>query len=202
MKKLLIGLLLSVFMVGCISGINANMRTGKDPITGNIIYYGYSWTTGSEELTNDFNKTTSLSSTLILNSVTKENKMQFSVTKTKGIGTAVSLLTTKEEEFVEKLNGEDSYTINIESIRITNGKDDFIVDNLENTKRVFDGIGTTMGHSTVTFLIQDKDLEKLGRIYNSERVILVARDIYGKDHLGLVKDKSGMLELLNLIKTN
>jgi uncharacterized protein YcfL len=202
MKKVLIGFLLSVLMIGCVSSIGANMRTSQDVITGNTVYYGYSWTTGSENVTHDFNKKTNLSATLIMDSVTKEKKIMYSVMKIKDAGSTVSLLSTKEDELVEKLTGKDSYTLDIQEVKITNGKDEFIVKNVGKTKKEFQSMGTPIGNSTVTFPIQDKDLDQLEKIYNSERVILVAKDVYGKDHLGLIKDKSGMLELLNLVKTN
>ncbi|WP_319201899.1 hypothetical protein [uncultured Ilyobacter sp.] len=185
MKKILIGFLLSIFIVGCVSNINAKMKSVRDPITGNIIYYGYSWTTGSEDITHDFDKRTDLSTTLIVEPIKDIKKMNFTVIKSKEVKSAVYL---------------QSYTLNIQSIKITNGTEEFIVENPGLTKKEFSSLGTPFGHSTVTFPIRDEDLRKLYNIYNSEKVILMATDIYGKEHLGIVKDKTGILELIEFLK--
>lgn len=196
MKK--IGMMIVLLlMLGCVS---TKMRTRQDIVTGNTVYYGYSWTTGSKDVTNDFNKTTDISATLVADPANGTKRMDFSVMKTKGIGTLVSLVESKEDEFVEKLNGKDAYTLDIKSIKITNGTDEFFKENVGPTKKEYSPSGTPFGNSTVSFAIEDNDLPDLEKIYNSDRVILIATDIYGKEHLGIVKDKTGILELIEFLK--
>lgn len=197
MKKILMLVFVIIAMTGCMS---AEMRTSQDPITGSTIYYGYSWTAGSEDLTNDFNKNTSLNTTMTMDSITKEKKIMFSVVKIKNIGSVVSLVQSDQDKLVEKLNGKDAYTTDIKTIEITNGKDSFKIDDPGPTKKEFGITSTTMGTSTVTFKINDKDLDQLENIYNSQRVLLVAVDIYGKKQIGLVSDKTGMLQLLEIAR--
>jgi len=200
MKKILILVILFITMAGCTS-INSKMRISQDPITGTKTYYGYSWTTGSEDLTKEFNKKTDLSTTMMMDAITKEKKMMFTVVKMKNTGSVVSFVETNEDKLIEKLNGKDAYTVDLNSVEITNGKDSFKVEEPGLTKKDFGGPGTPMGTSTVTFKVNDSDLSQLEKIYNSEKVFLVAIDLYGKRHLGLVSDKTGMLELLEMIKT-
>ncbi|WP_321330514.1 hypothetical protein [uncultured Ilyobacter sp.] len=197
MKKIGVLFLLSVLMLGCVS---AKMRTRQDIVTGNTIYYGYSWTTGSKDVTHDFNKTTDLSATLVADPIKNTKRMDFSVMKMKGIGTLISLIESKQDEFVEKLNGKEAYTIDVKNIKITNGTDEFFKEDVGPTKKEYSPSGTPFGNSTVNFLIEDSDLPELEKIYKSERVILIATDIYGKEHLGIVKDKTGILELIEFLK--
>lgn len=200
MKKILILIFVIITMTGC----SARMITRQDPITGNTLYYGYSGTFGSKELTNNFNKSTTLNTTIILDSITKEKKMIFSVSKWKNVGSMTSILEaslySNIDILAKNLTEKDAYVLDIKTIEITNGKDSFKVENLGETKKIYSGGESPHGISTVTLKISDKDLDQLEKIYNSEKIFLVALDNYGGKHLGLIYDKTVMLELFKVAK--
>jgi len=193
MKKLIMLVMVVVVLTGCVS---SGIRIGTDPLTGNTLMYGYSWTTGSKEIQPKYGVDHSLSATLIKDDIKNSYEIKLDLMLVEEISITNSLLSSSLDEISDKLDSRNRYTRKLNSFKIVSGDIEIKFENNGGTINTVSTMGSNMGTSSFTVKLYENDFKKLKEIYSKERIILVAKDENGETWMALISAKEGMVELL------
>lgn len=201
MRKILFMISMVVLILGCET---REIQTMEDKATGDKIVFVRSKALAHLEEEIETDKKTSLTFVVGRNESAGVNASKFIVTRSKIDSISGPAFETKSNwDNHRKVHVLDTgYTIDLNEIRISDGKNTFKKSGIVNTEKEFHTLGAPTGISFINYNLTDEEVELLYNIYQAKIVYLSVTDSDGKIYSGKVSQNDEIIKVLEFMKSN